>query len=284
MSNSIVGCGSVTGRFLVGDVLAQMAKLESKSVDLIVGSPPYSGKWKRYCGLSSELSVQQNWASWFASVMTAASRVTRGYAFFVVNGSVKMGVYDCAVEEAVVRARQRGVQFDRPLIWHKNAPPNRKDYFGNDWEFVIAVRGVNAKQIPFDWEAIATPPKYAAGGDFRQRGSDGVRRKGGKYPKNKLTRPRDVLRVLVGGGQMGSKLAHESEAPFPEKLVEPLIKAFCPMQGTVLDPFMGSGTTAAVAVMNHRNWIGIDVRESQKELTVRRVSEAGDRMWEASRG
>ena len=72
---------------------------------------------------------------------------------------------------------------------------------------------------------------------------------------------------------MGSKLCHENEAPFPEKLAEFFIKSFCPPGGIVLDRFCGSGTTLAVAKRLGRNYIGIDVRESQVELTRRRLAE-----------
>ena len=60
-------------------------------------------------------------------------------------------------------------------------------------------------------------------------------------------------------------------APFPEKIVEPFLKTLCPLGGTVLDPFMGSGTTLAVALANGRKAIGLDVRASQIDLATRRL-------------
>jgi DNA modification methylase len=164
----------------------------------------------------------------------------------------------------------RGITCERPVIWHKNAPPNRKDWFGNDWEFCLAFRGEDSTRY-FAWETIAQPPKYSSGGDFRQRSATGKRTKGGSYPKSKLARPRDVLRVTVGGGHLGSPLAHENEAPYPEKLVEPFVLTLCPPGGVVLDPFSGSGTTGAVAKRHGREFIGIDIRESQVELSERRI-------------
>ena len=83
-----------------------------------------------------------------------------------------------------------------------------------------------------------------------------------------------MVRVTVGGGHLGSRLAHESEAPFPEKLAEYFIKTCCPPGGTVLDPWCGSGTTLAVAEKTGRKWIGIDIRESQVELSRERIEEA----------
>lgn len=86
-----------------------------------------------------------------------------------------------------------------------------------------------------------------------------------------LANPGNVLELIVGGGVMGHPLCHENEAPFPEKLAEFFIRSFCPPGGVVLDPFSGSGTTAAVAVRTGRQYLAIDVRESQVELTRRRL-------------
>jgi DNA modification methylase len=83
-----------------------------------------------------------------------------------------------------------------------------------------------------------------------------------------------VIHCKVGGGLMGSKLAHENEAPFPERLAEFFVRSFCPPGGIVLDPFAGSFTTCAVAQKTGRQWVGIDVRESQIELGQRRMKEA----------
>jgi DNA modification methylase len=71
---------------------------------------------------------------------------------------------------------------------------------------------------------------------------------------------------------MGDRLCHENEAPFPESLAEFFVRSFCPPGGTVLDPFLGSGTTMVVALLNGRNAIGIDVRPEQTELAARRVA------------
>ena len=77
----------------------------------------------------------------------------------------------------------------------------------------------------------------------------------------------------AGGGNIGSKIAHENEAPFPEKLAEFFVKSFCKPEGIVFDPFCGSGTTLKVAINNGRQAIGGDIRESQLDLTRRRLEE-----------
>lgn len=93
------------------------------------------------------------------------------------------------------------------------------------------------------------------------------------YTIPKMANPGNVLKFIVGGGVMGHKLCHENEAPFPLTLAEFFIKSFCPPGGTVLDPFCGSGTTIHAAEINGRDSIGIDVRQSQIDLTKRRLED-----------
>ena len=84
--------------------------------------------------------------------------------------------------------------------------------------------------------------------------------------------PGDVVRCLAGGNHMGSPLAHDNEAPYPERLAGFFVRSYCPPGGVVLDPFCGSGTTGAVAVRLGRRFVGFDVRADQVELTRRRLS------------
>jgi hypothetical protein len=127
-------------------------------------------------------------------------------------------------------------------------------------------RGVNGHGEPGAKGGTKTDRKVMA---RSRRGS----RDNGGYNIPALANPGNVLKLIVGGGAMGSKLAHENEAPFPGSLPEFFIRSFCPAGGTVLDIFSGSGTTVAVAARLGRNGIGVDIRQSQVELGRRRVSE-----------
>lgn len=83
----------------------------------------------------------------------------------------------------------------------------------------------------------------------------------------------DITHHVVGGGKMGHKLAHESEAPYPESLAEFFIKSFCPPNGTVLDPFVGSGTSICVAKRLGRNGIGIEIRQEMLDICNKRIAD-----------
>jgi len=254
-------------RLRQGNCIYLMSKMEPASVDLVITSPPYHGKTQRY-GTNKTMD-EYEWTDWMFNILKQCIRVSRGMVVIVANGCVRKGQYIPTVERLLLKAYDYGIPCERPVLWHKNSPPSRKDWFGNDWEYCLAF----GRKTTWNWEAIAEPPKYTAGGRFRQRDSKGERKLGGEYPTNKLARPRDVLRVTVGGGHLGSKLAHENEAPFPEKLVEPFILSLTNKGDTVLDPMCGSGTTLSVSLRNHRKAIGFDIRENQISLSLRRITQ-----------
>ena len=102
--------------------------------------------------------------------------------------------------------------------------------------------------------------------------------KGSARVQPAIANPGNVIKCNVGGGVMGSKLAHKNEAPFPESLVEFFVRSFCKPGGLVLDPFSGSGTTIATACKWGRKWIGIDIRASECENSSKRVAEKADQM------
>lgn len=102
---------------------------------------------------------------------------------------------------------------------------------------------------------------------------DGVHTQNTPYAAPVKANPGTLIRTKTGGGNMGSKLCHENEAPFPEALAEFFIRSFCPPGGIVLDVFSGSGTTACVAERFGRRGIGSDLRWNQCELGARRLAE-----------
>lgn len=253
-----------------GDALEELKKLKSSSIDLCMTSPPYFGKMSRY-GTKKKMT-EKEWSAWMYEIVFQCCRVTRGYTIVVCNGPVKNGQYFPACERLLLSCHDAGIKCERPCIWTKNSPPNRKDWLKNSWEYILAFRGLKHKSA-FNWEEIALPPKFKAGGRFRQRDANGVRRLGGEYPQGKLARHSDVFFVPVGGGMLGSKLSHLCAAPYPEKLVEPFVKVLTNPGGVVLDPFGGSFTTACVALKLGRSFIGFDSDEAMCDLGLKRIKE-----------
>ena len=245
-----------------------MRQQSDNSVDLVFGSPPYAEKVQRYEGHRKNLKTEE-WIAWMLEVTKEAVRISSGMVLWVVNGSVRNRRYLPACEGLVWEWYKRGGWSDRSCIWHKNSIPNRDDWFVNDWEFVLAFKKAGSRSV-FNWKAIAVPPKHNSSSSFSQRYDNCHRRIKSPRPLNKLARPRDVIRVTVGGGHLGHPLAHQTEAPFPLKLAKHFVKA-CSYSGeTVLDPFVGSGTTLQACWETGRRGVGVDIRHSQIELTKQR--------------
>jgi site-specific DNA-methyltransferase (adenine-specific) len=254
---------------ILDDCLHYLPQIKRRSAALVIGSPPYALKGQRYPGSRQKWPVD-DWVDWMYAVTRESLEVVTNAVVWICNGTVKDGEYQPAVEGLVWKLYMAGFICERPAIWHKNAPPNRKDWFGNDWEYCIAFRPPNRTRY-FDYKAVGTAPKFKTGGHFRQRDSRGKRRIGSDYPTGKITRPRDVIRVTVGGGHMGSDLAHLNVAPFPEKIVEPFIKALTKKGELVVDPFCGSGTTCAVAQRLGRHYLGIELDPEQIAISRKRL-------------
>jgi len=275
-----------TIQLYTGDCIDIMKRyVPTDSIDLVFGSPPYEDA--RTYGLDNCVTGQA-WVDWMVSVVVESLRVCTGLTAFVVEGRTRKYAWSCTPALLIADLHRAGIAVRKPPIFHRSGIPgcSGPDWLRNDYEIIVcATRGG-----PLPWSnntAMGSPPKCKPGGDLTNRLADGrrVRVAGAptmyfgkdrgdyertqKYIPPAIANPGNVIRTP--GGHVGSKLAHENEAPFPEGLAEFFIRSFCPPDGWVLDPFSGSGTTAAVALRCHRNAIGIDIRKSQTDLAHRRI-------------
>ena len=91
--------------------------------------------------------------------------------------------------------------------------------------------------------------------------------------------PGNVIFGRVGGGHMGHKAASKSEAAMPLWLAEFAVLSYCPPQGVVYDPFLGSGTTLHAAVECGRRGLGAEIRDGQVAVAVRRLEGVTPRLF-----
>ncbi len=66
--------------------------------------------------------------------------------------------------------------------------------------------------------------------------------------------------------------------PYPEAIVDPLVIASCPQHGTILDPFMGSGTTGVACMRLGRKFIGIEKEPKYLAIAAKRIKDAAESM------
>jgi DNA modification methylase len=83
-----------------------------------------------------------------------------------------------------------------------------------------------------------------------------------------------MLRLKRDVWSIGQEQFHgEHYAAYPQKLVEPCVLCGCPEGGIVLDPFMGSGTTAVVAKKLGRKYTGVEINPEYVKMAEGRIAE-----------
>jgi site-specific DNA-methyltransferase (adenine-specific) len=168
------------------------------------------------------------------------------------------------------------------IIWHKpNAMPQSvKDRFTIDYEkvfFFVKERYYYFKQIK---EQMVTkdlnPPRGSKGvlnnpnGGLRKQ--DAIGRNDYTNFNDRYVPPIDMMRNKRCVWSIPTKGISESHfATYPDELVEIMIEAGCPKDGVILDPFVGSGTTAMVAKRLGYQYIGFDINEEYLKIANKRL-------------
>ena len=275
---------------------AEHLPLEDQSVDLVFGSPPYCDA--RTYGIGAQRDCD-DWINWMLAVTREACRVSRGLVLWVCAGVTRDHCYWPACEGLLYEWWRQQGQCWRPAYWHRVGIPGSggKQWLASRIEYVLAFKKNHGPLAWADNTANGHPPKWGPGGELSYRDQAGkrinnlgeiikqdthARHNGGKRvggaPRYGLretakANPGNVIDIPVGGGKLGHPLAHENEAPFPLKLAEWFIRGWCPPNGTVCDPFSGSGTTAHAAYNLGRNARCFDIRVNQVVLGRKRLME-----------
>jgi DNA modification methylase len=174
--------------------------------------------------------------------------------------------------------RADGWYLRQDIIWHKPnpVPESVKDRCTKAHEYIFLLS--KNRKYYFDNEAIKEDTKPESEKRYKSTFYTGKKEISGQgRPGNTSNTPgykkwtgkrnkRSVWTVTT----KPFKEAHF--ATFPPDLIEPCILAGCPVGGVVLDPFMGSGTTALVAMQNQRNFIGFELNPEYIKLAKKRIS------------
>jgi DNA modification methylase len=231
-------------------------------VDLIFTSPPYADARKHtYGGVAPGKYVE-----WFLPKAAQFQRVLKPTGTFVLNikERVVAGERHTYVLELILALREQGWLWTEEYIWHKkNCYPGKwPNRFRDAWERCLQFN----KQRDFfmNQEAVMVPMGDWAETRLRNLSSTDKRRDpsrvGSGFGKNvsnwlgrELAYPTNVLHHATETSN------RNHSATFPRALPDFFIQCFCPADGLVLDPFMGSGTTLQVARDLGRVWMGIDL-------------------------
>ncbi len=246
----------------LGDCKKVLKKIPEGSVDLIFTSPPYADQRKSTYG-----GIHPNkYVDWFLPISKELLRVLNPKGTFVLNIKEKVvkGERSTYVMELIIEMRRQGWLWTEEFIWHKkNSFPGKwSNRFRDSWERLLQFN--KEKKFNMYQEEVMVPVGDWAKARLKnlsktdkKRDESKVGSGFGKKISNWIGRdkvyPTNVLHLAT---ECSNK---KHSAAFPEGLPEWFIKLFTKPGDTVLDPFMGSGTTNQVAQRMMRNSIGIEI-------------------------
>lgn len=231
-------------------------------IDLTVTSPPYDNL-REYKGYSFP----------FEEIANELYRVTKkgGVIVWVVSDATINGSETGTSFKQALYFMQCGFNLHDTMIYYKNNPmPQTGNRYHQHFEYMFAF----SKGSPKTFNPITEPTKYQGLANMKNRGQNGTL----IYEKVERTTEKKVGNVFfysVGGGiSTKDKIAYKHPAIFPEQLVYDQIFTWSNEGDLVYDPFMGSGTTAKMAIKNNRNWIGSEISEEYCSIIEQRVQTA----------
>lgn len=281
-------------RIYVGDskkLLKDTNLFRSGSVDFIITSPPYGKKRKHtYGGIQPAGYVE-----WFLPIAEELHRILKPHGSFILN--MKEGATDCEREtytlELVLALKKQGWLWIEEFCWYKkNSFPGKwRHRFRDSWERCYHF----TRQTDFKMyqDAVKVPIGDWSKDRFRSMGErdlersvSGTNSNFGRKVSNWLGKrkvyPHNVLVFESEHFASPSNLIHFStecnnrghSATFPIELPSWFIRLFTKKGDVVLDPFLGSGTTAVTSVLLERRYIGVEIQKEHYELACRNVRSA----------
>lgn len=258
----------------LGDSKQELKLISDNTVDLIVTSPPYADQRKNtYGGIQPDKYVE-----WFLPISKQLLRVLKPTGTFVLNIKEKVidGERSTYVMELILAMRKQGWLWTEEFIWHKkNSYPGKwPNRFRDSWERLLQFN--KEKKFNMYQEEVMVPMGDWAKNRLKNLSeTDKIRdnsKVGSGFGKNisnwidrDMAYPTNVLHLAT---ECNNK---NHSAAFPEELPEWFIKLFTKENDTVLDPFMGSGTTLKVANRMKRNSIGIDIVPEYYEMVRKQI-------------
>lgn len=268
-------------KILKGDCLTELKTLPDSSIDLIFTSPPYADNRKKtYKGIPTGAYV-----NWFLPISLELKRVLKNDGTFILNIKERTedGERQTYVLELILEMRKQGWLWTEEYIWHKkNCYPGKwPNRFRDAWERCLQFNKQkyfkmyqDAVKVPVgDWskkrlsnlsQTDLTRDESKVGSGFGKNISNWLGREY-VYPTNVLHLPTEC-----------ANRGHS--ASFPVSLPTWFIKLFTLECGIVLDPFIGSGTTAIACLNLNRHYIGIEAMDHYFNLAQNAINEAKERV------
>lgn len=262
-----VHCGAASG---------VLAKMPSNSVDCVVTSPPYF--WLRDYGVEGQLGLEDTVEEYVQSLLDVMNEVYRvlkptGTVFFNIGDTFYSGKGMSHGQDGKSKKRRFGLRaVDKS--GGMGISLQRKSLIGIPWRVAIAFASSGwVLRSSVIWHRKNRLPEHVRDRPGRSYEYVYILAKNRKYYFNKQSlvdkKIEEDLWTIPAQPRPNGGL---DTAPFPDELVKRCLDAGCPLDGVVLDPFSGSGTTVRVAVNSGRSAVGIDLSEEFCTYAVNELS------------
>jgi DNA modification methylase len=255
-------------QIICGDNVTVMRQMPDKCIDLTVTSPPYDN-----------LRDYDNEVTWnfekFKEIAKELFRITKpgGVVVWVVGDATINGSETGTSFKQALYFMECGFNLHDTMIYEKNgagAVGSNKCYLQNfEYMFVFSKGKIKTFNLIYDREnKVVGRMKTNAN---RNKFTADTGRKYREITTKKMGRRFNIWKYEQTQGHDAYSKKHP--APFPETLAADHIISWSNEGDLVLDPFMGSGTTAKMALLNGRNYIGIDISEEYCKIARQRVED-----------
>ena len=255
-------------RLLLGDCRERLRELDPQTVDACVTSPPYAEQRKALYGGIPESEYPEWTVGWLAEVARVLK--PQGSVLINIREHVRGGQISDYVHRTRLAVRAAGWFEIDELLWVKTegAPMGRVDRPRRAWERILWFARTTEPWC--DAKANGSVSDRIGGVSEASEATAQWRHGSQRIPGNGVSRSRDYFRLSLGANQCG--LLHP--AAYPPDLAAWMIRLVTPPGGTVLDPFMGSGSTGVACIEHGFEFVGCEVRPdyfAQAEERLRRT-------------
>jgi len=237
--------------------LETMAKMPDCFVDLTVTSPPYD-----------DMRTYNGYCFDFENVAKELFRVTKngGVVVWVVNDKTSKGTESLTSFRQALYFKDCGFNVET-MIWEKTGSGclGSNKFYGQNFEYMF----VFTKGMPKTTNLICDRENKVKSGKVKVNGGLDKSGKG----KNRIVE-RKPFGKRNNIWRFDTQKNSEHPAPFPEQLVNDHIISWSNEGDLVYDPFMGSGTTAKMSILNNRNWVGSEISSEYCKIIEERVKKA----------
>ena len=253
-------------KIICGDAIEIMKGFPSNSIDMVITSPPYDAI-RDYKGFALDLHATGK----------EIHRILKdgGVAAMVIQDQTKnFGKSLTSFKTIIDWCDSFGFKLFETMIYSKYGAEGAwwNKRFRVDHEYIpVFLKGERPHH--FNKDHLKIPSKHGGktmtGGGTRL--TNGIRINTRSITINPMKCRGTIWEYLTAGD--GSRLKHQHPATFPNRLPYDFIQCFCPSNGIVLDPFVGSGTTTVAAKNLGHSYIGIDIAPEYCAIAEKRIKE-----------